>query len=133
MDPSVFAAVLFAAACDAGWNAAIKGGIDTVSTTSLIAVGAGVVALVILPLVGLPLAPAWPWVIASVIIPPLYSIGFSESCDVGDLGQVSPIARGTAPLMTAALSAPLIGEALGLLAWIGIVALAGCVLLPSAR
>ena len=49
MDSFVFAAVLFAAACHAGWNAAIKGGFDTVSTTSLIAIGAGVVALVLLP------------------------------------------------------------------------------------
>src|SRR6266446_4858929 len=123
MDPSVFAAVLFAAACHAGWNAAIKGGMDTVSTTSLIAIGAGVV----------PLVQAWPWVIASVVIHLLYFIGLSESYRVGDLGQVYPIARGTAPLMTAALSAPLIGEALGALAWIGIVALAAGVLLLSAR
>ncbi len=133
MDPSVFAAVLFAAACHAGWNAAIKGGMDTVSTTSLIAIGAGVVALVLLPFVGLPLVQAWPWVIASVVIHLLYFIGLSESYRVGDLGQVYPIARGTAPLMTAALSAPLIGEALGALAWIGIVALAAGVLLLSAR
>jgi drug/metabolite transporter (DMT)-like permease len=133
MDSFVFAAVLFAAACHAGWNAAIKGAIDTVSTTSLIAIGAGVVALVLLPFVGLPLAPAWPWVVGSVIIHLLYFIGLSESYRVGDLGQVYPIARGTAPLMTAALSAPLIGEVLGPLAWIGIVALAAGVLLLSAR
>jgi drug/metabolite transporter (DMT)-like permease len=133
MDAFVFAAVLFAAACHAGWNAAIKGAIDTVSTTSLIAIGAGAVALVILPFSGLPLVPAWPWVIASVVIHLLYFIGLSESYRVGDLGQVYPIARGTAPLMTAALSAPLLDEALGLLAWIGIVALAGGVLLLSAR
>src|SRR5436309_5840289 len=133
MDSFVFAAVLLAAACHAGWNAAIKGAIDTVSTTSLIAIGAGVVALVLLPFVGLPLVQAWPWVIASVVIHLLYFIGLSESYRVGDLGQVYPIARGTAPLMTAALSAPLIGEALGALAWIGIVALAAGVLLLSAR
>jgi drug/metabolite transporter (DMT)-like permease len=133
MDSFVFAAVLLAAACHAGWNAAIKGAIDTVSTTSLIAVGAGLVALVFMPFVGLPPAPAWPWVIASVIIHLLYFIGLSESYRVGDLGQVYPLARGTAPLMTAALSAPLIGEALGALAWTGIIALALGVLLLSAR
>jgi drug/metabolite transporter (DMT)-like permease len=133
MDSFVFAAVLFAAACHAGWNAAIKGGFDTVSTTSLIAIGAGVVALVLLPFAGLPLAAAWPWAIASVIIHLLYFIGLSESYRLGDLGQVYPIARGTAPLMTASLSTVLIGEALGPLAWIGIVALAAGVLLLSAR
>jgi drug/metabolite transporter (DMT)-like permease len=133
MDSFVFAAVLFAAACHAGWNAAIKGGVDTVSTTSLIAIGAGVVALPFLPFVGLPLRTAWPWVTTSVVIHLLYFIGLSESYRVGDLGQVYPLARGTAPLMTAALSAPLIGEVLGARAWIGIVALAAGVLLLSAR
>jgi drug/metabolite transporter (DMT)-like permease len=133
MHPFVFAAVLFAAACHAGWNAAIKGAVDTVSATSQIAIGAGAVALVILAVVGMPLAAAWPWVAASVMVHLLYFIGLSERYRVGDLGQVYPIARGAAPLMTAALSAPLLSEALGLLAWIGIVTIAGGVLLLSLR
>ena len=33
MDPFVFVAVLFAAACHAGWNATIKGGLDPLATT----------------------------------------------------------------------------------------------------
>ena len=41
MDPFVFAAVLFAAACHAGWNASIKRTLDPLATTVLIAVGAG--------------------------------------------------------------------------------------------
>lgn len=133
MDSFVFAAVLLAAACHAGWNAAIKGATDTISTTSLIAIGAGVVALGLLPFVGLPLKSAWPYVIASIVIHLLYFIGLSESYRVGDLGQVYPLARGSAPLMTAALSTLLVGEALGALAWIGIVSLAAGVLLLSAR
>jgi drug/metabolite transporter (DMT)-like permease len=133
VSPAVFAAVLFGAACHAGWNAAIKVGLDTVLTTSLIAIGAGAVALVLLPFVGLPLAPARPYVVASVIVHLLYFIGLNESYRVGDLGQVYPLARRTAPLMTAALSLPLLGEALGLAAWSGIVALAAGVALLSAR
>jgi drug/metabolite transporter (DMT)-like permease len=133
MDAFVFAAVLFAAACHAGWNAAIKRASDTISTTSLIATGAGVVALAILPFVGLPRPAAWPWVVASIAIHLLYFIGLSESYRVGDLGQVYPIARGSAPLLTAALSAPLIGEPLGLLAWSGIFALVAGIFLLSVR
>ena len=131
--PYVFAAVLFAAACHAGWNAAIKRATDTISTTSLIAIGAGVVALAVLPFVGFPRPAAWPWVIASVAIHLLYFIGLSESYRVGDLGQVYPIARGSAPLLTAALSAPLIGERLGLFAWSGIIALVAGIFLLSVR
>ena len=87
----------------------------------------------LLPFVGLPLAPAWPYVVASVIVHLLYFVGLSESYRVGDLGQVYPLARGTAPMMTAALSLPLLGEALGLAVWSGIVALGAGVLLLSAR
>jgi hypothetical protein len=61
MDPFVFAAVLFAAACHAGWNATIKGGLDPLATTVLISIGAAIVAAVFLPVVGLPAAAAWPW------------------------------------------------------------------------
>ena len=72
MDPIVFAAVLVAAACHAGWNATIKGGLDPLATTVLISVGAAVVAGAFLPIVG-PLAPdAWPWCGASVLIHLLY-------------------------------------------------------------
>ncbi len=133
MDSLVFAAVLFGAACHAGWNAVIKVGLDTILTTSLIAIGAGVVALLLLPFAGLPLAAAWPWVMASISVHVLYFIGLSESYRLGDLGQVYPLARGAAPLMTAALSFPLLGEALPLAAWSGIVTLAAGVLLLSVR
>jgi hypothetical protein len=46
--------VLFAVACRAGWNAAIKIGSDTLSTTALIAIGAGIVGVALLPFVGAP-------------------------------------------------------------------------------
>ena len=41
MDSFVFTAVLFAAACHAGWNAAIKTGLDPLTSTVLITTGAG--------------------------------------------------------------------------------------------
>jgi len=129
----VFVAVLFAAACHAAWNALIKVGLDPLSTTTLIAIGAAVVSFVCLPLAGMPGAPAWPWLIASAIIHLLYFAALIESYRTGDLGQVYPIARGSAPLMTAIISAAFIGEHLSLLGWSGIVTLAAGVLLLSAR
>jgi drug/metabolite transporter (DMT)-like permease len=133
MDPFVFAAVLFAAACHAGWNASIKVGLDPLATTALIAVGAGLVALPFLPFVGLPVAAAWPWVIASVVLHLGYYVGLIEAYRAGDMSQVYPIARGTAPLLTAAGSTLLIGEVLGLVGWLGIVVLAAGVLVLSLR
>lgn len=133
MDVFVFTAVLFAAACHATWNAVIKIGLDPIPTTTLITSGAGIVALALLPFIGLPPIASWPWVAASVLIHLFYFIGLSEAYRTGDLGQVYPLARGAAPLMTALATTALIGERLGPLAWIGIVVLACGVLLLSLR
>jgi drug/metabolite transporter (DMT)-like permease len=133
MDSFVFAAVLSAAAAHAGWNAAIKRGLDPLVTTVLIAIGAGVVALPFLPLVGLPSAAAWPWVIASVLIHLGYFAGLIEAYRTGDMSQVYPIARGSAPLLTATVSTTWLGERLGLLGWIGLVSLVCGVFLLSLR
>ena len=133
MENVVFLAVLFAAACHAGWNALIKVGLDPLSTTTLISIGSGVVALVFLPLVGVPALAAWPWLAASVVIHLVYFASLIESYRTGDLGQVYPIARGSAPLMTAGATTIFIGEKLSLIGWTGIFALVAGVLLLSAR
>jgi len=133
MENFVFLAVLFAAACHAGWNALIKVGLDPLSTTTLISLGAGLVALALVPLVGVPAWAAWPWLIASVIVHLCYFASLIESYRTGDLGQVYPIARGSAPLMTAAATTVFIGEKLSLIGWTGILSLVAGVLLLSAR
>ena len=133
METFVFLAVLFAAACHAGWNALIKVGLDPLSTTTLISVGSGVVALAFSPFVGVPAWAAWPWLAASVVIHLVYFASLIESYRTGDLGQVYPIARGSAPLMTAAVTSIFVGEKLSTLGWVGIVALVVGVLLLSAR
>ena len=133
MDPFVFAAVLFAAACHAGWNASIKRTLDPLATTVLIAIGAGLVALPAILLLGLPAPASWPWLIASIVIHLFYFAGLIESYRTGDLGQVYPIARGAAPLMTATMTTIFVGENLGLYGWGGVVMLALGVLLLSLR
>jgi drug/metabolite transporter (DMT)-like permease len=133
MENFVFLAVLFAAACHAGWNALIKVGLDPLSTTTLISLGAGLVALALVPLVGVPAWAAWPWLIASVVVHLCYFASLIESYRTGDLGQVYPIARGSAPLMTAAATTVFIGEKLSLIGWTGILSLVAGVLLLSAR
>ena len=133
MSTFVFAAVLFAAACHAGWNATIKRGLDPLATTVLISIGAALVSAVFLPVVGLPAKAAWPWCITSVLIHLFYFAALIESYRAGDMGQVYPIARGAAPLMTATATTLLIGEPLGLAGWCGIVLLVAGVLLLSLR
>jgi drug/metabolite transporter (DMT)-like permease len=133
MDLFVFSAVLFAAACHAGWNASIKRTLDPLATTVLIGVGAGIVAAPGMLWFGLPEPPGWPWLIGSIVIHLFYFVGLIESYETGDLGQVYPIARGSAPLMTAIASPIFIGEWIGPVAWMGILLLVAGVLLLSFR
>ena len=133
MENAVFLAVLFAAACHAGWNALIKVGLDPLSTTTLISIGSGIVALLFVPFVGVPAWAAWPWLLTSVVIHLVYFASLIESYRTGDLGQVYPIARGSAPLMTAAATTFFVGETLSVVGWIGILALVVGVLLLSMR
>ena len=100
MSPIITLLVLAAAVMHASWNALIKVGLDPLSSTTLISVGAGIAGLVALPFVGVPSVDSWPWLFASVIIHLFYFAALIESYRTGDLGQVYPIARGSAPLMT---------------------------------
>ncbi len=133
MENFVFLAVLFAALCHAGWNALIKVGLDPLSTTTLLCIGSGLVGLVMLPFVGMPAWACWPWLIASVIIHLGYFAFLIEAYRAGDLGQVYPIARGAAPLMTATATTIFVGERLSLIGWGGIVAMVAGIVLLSAR
>jgi drug/metabolite transporter (DMT)-like permease len=133
MEGYVFIAVLFAAACHAGWNAAIKRTLDPLVTTVLIALGAGIVALPSMFFVGLPALEAGPWLVASIFIHLFYFAGLIESYSAGDLGQVYPIARGAAPMMTAIAANAFVGERLGPFGWSAVVLLAAGVLLLSLR
>jgi drug/metabolite transporter (DMT)-like permease len=125
--------VLLAAACHAGWNATIKRGLDPLATTVLISIGASIVSALFLPVVGLPAMAAWPWCIASVLIHLVYFAALIESYRAGDMGQVYPIARGSAPLMTATATTVFIGERLGLPGWCGISLLVAGVMMLSLR
>jgi drug/metabolite transporter (DMT)-like permease len=133
MTTFVFLAVLFAALCHAGWNALIKVGLDPLSTTTLIGIGSAVVGLIGLPFIGMPALAAWPWLTASIVIHLFYFAALIEAYRAGDLGQVYPIARGAAPLMTATATTFIVGEKLSLVGWAGIIALVAGVILLSAR
>src|ERR1044071_101438 len=100
---------------------------------ALIAIVSALVVLPAIPFLGVPPAAAWPWIIASVIFHLGYFIGLTEAYRTGDMGQVYPIARGSAPLMTAVVSTVFVGEAIGLRGWLGILILVGGVFLLSLR
>jgi drug/metabolite transporter (DMT)-like permease len=133
MDLVVFVAVLGAAACHAGWNALLKLRLEPLLAISLISIACGIVTVPLLGLVALPAAVAWPYIVASLLLHLVYYVALTEAYRHGDLSLVYPLARGSAPLLTAAVATIWLGEQLGVMGWAGIVTLAAAVLMLSLR
>src|SRR5262245_13895352 len=89
--------------------------------------------LPVLPFLPLPAVQAWPYIAASAVIHVAYFLTLAEAYRWGDLGQVYPIARGAAPLLTAALAALWLKEALGGAGWAGVTVLAGGIFLLTVK
>ncbi len=123
MTTGVFLAVLLAAAMHAGWNAVLKVRLEPFAAITLVTGLAGVVGLPFLIALGLPRAEAWPWLFTSVAIHLAYNVALSAAYRHADMGQVYPIARGGAPLLTALGSVLLLREPFGAVAGIGVVVL----------
>lgn len=133
MDPTVFLAVILAAACHAGWNAIIKLNVEPIVAVSLVALGCGLVTLPLVPFAGVPARESWPYLAVSVVVHLAYYIALAEAYRFGDMSHVYPLARGSAPLMTAIVGNFAIGEALGFLGWASIGLLTSGILLLSRR
>jgi drug/metabolite transporter (DMT)-like permease len=133
MDSFVFAAVLAAAAMHAGWNAVLKVRLEPFLAMTLITGSAGIVAIPLLVVFGWPRLEAWPWLIGSVVLHLAYYIALTEAYRRADMGQVYPIARGGAPLLTAAASLLILREPMSFQATVGIGVLGAGVALMSLR
>lgn len=125
MEPGVFAAVLAAAALHAGWNAFLKVKLEPFLAMTLITGAGGVVGIPLLIAFGFPRLEAWPWLMGSVVIHLGYYFALSEAYRRADMGQIYPIARGGAPLLTAAVAVGFLHEEIGVRAMLGIAVL-GC-------
>lgn len=110
MEPIVFAAVLAAASMHAGWNALVKVGLDRVSSVLLLSLSQAGLCLVLFPFFPLPAAESWPWLLASALVHACYKLSLIKAYEHGDLSQVYPLARGTAPLVVAVVSAVFLDE-----------------------
>lgn len=112
MELPVFLAVLTAAVLHASWNALVKGSSDKHLSMTAVVLGHVPPALVILPFVPLPDPASWPYLIAGAALHVGYQLFLLASYRVGDLTQVYPIARGTAPMIVATVSVTLLGVTL---------------------
>ena len=112
MSLTVFFAVLFAAVLHAVWNALLKHGADKFVGMAGVVIGHTPFALAVLPFVPFPAPEAYPYMVGSVVLHFGYQMFLLSSYRIGDLTQVYPIARGTAPLIVAGVSIALLGVTL---------------------
>src|ERR1700674_391856 len=133
MEVSVIAAVLASAAMHAGWNSLVKIGLDRFSVILLLSLAQGLQSLVLLWFFPIPAMAAWPWLLASAFLHTGYKLFLIRAYEHGDLSQIYPLARGSAPLIVATFSALVLGEKLSLTGTFAVVAIGLGVALMSLK
>ncbi|MCH9671959.1 MAG: DMT family transporter [Gammaproteobacteria bacterium] len=104
MTSVVFIAVVGAAVLHALWNALVKGGVDKHLSMTSVVVGSapfGCVGIIIAPT---PDMASLPFLLCGIALHIGYQTFLLNSYRIGDLTQVYPIARGSAPLLVAGVS-----------------------------
>ncbi|MEM7223564.1 MAG: EamA family transporter [Pseudomonadota bacterium] len=125
LSPGVIALVLLAALCHASWNALVKSGADRLVMMNYTIGFSGVISFFIAPFVPLPAAAAWPFLIGSTLIHLTYYASLIYAYKHGDLSQVYPIARGSAPVIVAAGAWLAASEALSPAELLGVLIVSG--------
>lgn len=111
----LYAAVLVAAITHAWWNAIVKNSSDRLLTLASIRVVGLAAGLAVALFVPFPSPESIPYLIAAIAFHYLYYALMLNAYRVGDMSQVYPISRGSAPLLVALLAASFAGERLTLL------------------
>ena len=112
MSDTVMLAVLGAALLHAIWNALVKGSSDKTLGMLAVVVGQGLAGVAVLPFVDAPSIASLPWLLASIALHLGYQFTLVQAYRFGDLSQVYPIARGSAPLIVTVISIVFLGVAL---------------------
>ncbi|MFN0191601.1 MAG: EamA family transporter [Aestuariivirga sp.] len=120
MQPDIFVIIILCAALHAFWNSFLKIKADPAAATTMLAVGGGIVATGLLCFTGMPDPKALPYVAMSAAIHVVYWSALGKAYAAGDVSRVYPLARGSAPVITAMLAIPLFGEFPEPVAWAGI-------------
>ncbi len=102
--------VLAAAAIHATWNAVLKASGERFLTFAVVAATGTGLGILAAPFVDLPEAATWPFLIASTLIHNGYFVFLILAYRHGDLSQVYPLVRGTAPLAVTVLAMFFAGE-----------------------
>jgi len=125
MPPFVVALVLGAALMHATWNAMLRSGLDRLWSMTLMCVVAAAFSAVAIFFLPLPAAASWPYAILSSALQIGYCLFLVRAYEKGELGQVYPVARGSAPLLVALGAAVFAGERLAPQAMAGLALVSG--------
>jgi len=106
----VVALVLCAGVLHATWNAIASAIPDKTVAFALIGVAQAAIAVVVLPIVGVPRSGAVAFAAASAVIHVAYTAALLQSYRLGEFGRTYPLARGTAPLLVGAGAWLIAGE-----------------------
>jgi drug/metabolite transporter (DMT)-like permease len=112
MSSTVFIAVIGAAVLHAAWNALLKGGRDKKMSMGAIVLGHIPLAVILLPFMPMPTLESLPYLAAGIVLHAGYQLFLLKSYQTGDLTQVYPIARGSAPLIVTVFSVVILGVTL---------------------
>lgn len=128
MSSEIVLVVLLAAALNAGWNALVKVSGDRIATMAVITLMGALVSLLALPFVALPDPASLPLLAFAIILHTAYHFALPVAYNYGDLGQVYPISRGSAPLLVTLGAAVFAGEVLGVASLFGVIFLSAGVM-----
>lgn len=123
MSLTVFIVVLGAALLHAGWNGLVKHSKDKFLSVSAVVLGHVPFAVVTLLFLPFPEPDSWPYIFGGVFLHTGYALFLLYSYRIGDLTQVYPIARGTAPLIVTFVSIVFLGVQFSQLQLAGIFAI----------
>ena len=125
MDPIAVILILSAAVMHAVWNAFVKMDGDRLMTMAVVISTTGLLAPLLLLIGPPPALESWPYIVLSVLLNNAYFLFLIEAYRFGDLSQVYPIARGSAPLLVA------VGAALFANEQLSVVELAGVLIISA--
>lgn len=124
MSVLVFVAVLCAAALHAVWNALVKASGDKELNMTAVVLGHAPAATLVLMLATPPNPASYPYIAAGVALHVGYQFFLLWAYRAGDLTQVYPVARGSAPLIIAAVSVSALGVVLSPMQGVAILVIA---------
>lgn len=104
----VMIVVLFAAMLHAFWNFLVKDSFDKHVSMTAVVLGHTPFALIALLFSPLPSVDSLPYLLGGALLHVGYQLILLSSYRIGDLSQVYPLARGSAPLMVAGISVTLL-------------------------